>query len=52
MQRLPTTTFKIVFAMKKIKYDFKKIFLKISRKKSKNAEFHDDIKSVKKVVIK
>ena len=49
MQRPPTTTFKIVFALKKL--NMKKC-LKKTRKVSKNAEFHADSKSVEKVVKK
>jgi hypothetical protein len=47
MQRPPTTTFKIVFALKKL--NMKKC-LKKTRKVSKNAEFHADFKYVEKVV--
>ena len=51
MQHTPTTTFKIVFAVNKIKYAFKLILLK--KKKNiykKIPEFHTDFKSIEKDV--
>jgi hypothetical protein len=51
MQHTPTTTFKIVFAVNKIKYVFKKILLEKNIKKFKKIpEFHTDFKSIKKDV--